>query len=206
MMKFSPRLEQLIQSFQLMPGVGPKSAQRLAFHILERHRDEGIRLASALEQAITHIGLCNNCRNFAEEEICLLCSDTKRGIAKQICIVESPADLLAIESGGHYFGRYFILHGLLSPLDGIEPEDIGLPELEQRLAEEGYQELILATSPTIEGDVTANFIIEIAKRYQVHVSRIAHGVPVGGELEYVDGMTLALSFEGRRTISDSKKS
>lgn len=200
MMKYSPLLEELIASLQKLPGVGPKSAQRLAFHILERQPKVGLRLSEALYEAVTRVGKCRQCRNFAEEEFCPLCIDPERYKARQICIVESTTDLLALETSGYYRGHYFILHGLLSPLDNIGSEEIGLPTLEQILVEKQYDEVILATNPSIEGDITANFILNIAKRYDIKITRIAHGVPVGGELEYVDSTTLALSLQGRRCL------
>ena len=199
-MKFSPLLDELIQAFQQLPGVGPKSAQRLAFHVLERNREGGLRLSKSLEQAVQHVGHCQQCRNFTEEPICHVCRDEKRARHQQLCVVETPADLLAIESSGHYFGHYFVLHGLLSPLDGIGPENIGLQQLEKLLASQTYQELILAIHPTVEGDVTAHFILDSAREHSIAVSRIAHGVPVGGDLEYVDGTTMALSFSGRQRV------
>ncbi|MCL1075172.1 recombination mediator RecR [Shewanella dokdonensis] len=196
-MKFSPLVDELIQSLRCLPGVGPKSAQRMAFQLLERERKSGLQLAEALDKAMKEVGHCQSCRTFTEESLCPICGSAKRGHADTICVVETPADVLAIEAGGHYSGRYFVLLGHLSPLDGIGPEELGLALLEQHLASGEINELILATNPTVEGDATAHFIADIAHRYQVNVSRIAHGVPVGGELEYVDSTTLALSFNGR---------
>ncbi|MCE9684905.1 recombination mediator RecR [Shewanella sp. AS16] len=196
-MKFSPLVDELIQSLRCLPGVGPKSAQRMAFQLLERDRRAGLKLATALGNAMSDVGHCQSCRTFTEESLCPICASAKRGQAGVICVVETPADVLAIEAGGHFNGRYFVLLGHLSPLDGVGPEELGLARLEQHLAEGEVTELILATNPTVEGDATAHFIADIARRYEVSISRIAHGVPVGGELEYVDSTTLALSFNGR---------
>lgn len=197
-MKFSPLLDELIQSLRCLPGVGPKSAQRMAFQMLERGRPAGKKLAKVMAQALEEVGHCQQCRTFTEQKLCPICQNSKRGQAEIVCIVETPADVLAIEAGGHFTGRYFVLLGHLSPLDGVGPQELGLALLEEQLAAGGISELILATNPTVEGDATAHFIADIAKRYQVNVTRIAHGVPVGGELEYVDTTTLALSFNGRK--------
>ncbi|KFZ37116.1 recombination protein RecR [Shewanella mangrovi] len=196
-MKFSPLVDELIQSLRCLPGVGPKSAQRMAFQLLERERKAGLKLADALSKAMSDVGHCQSCRTFTEESLCPICASNKRGQADTICVVETPADVLAIEAGGHFSGRYFVLLGHLSPLDGIGPEELGLSLLEQHLQTGDILELILATNPTVEGDATAHYIADIARRHNVKVSRIAHGVPVGGELEYVDSTTLALSFNGR---------
>ncbi|MCL2916786.1 recombination mediator RecR [Shewanella litorisediminis] len=196
-MKFSPLVDELIQSLRCLPGVGPKSAQRMAFALLESDRRAGIRLADTLSRAMSEVGHCQKCRTFTEEPLCPICSSSRRGEADTLCVVETPADVLAIESGGHFQGRYFVLQGHLSPLDGIGPEELGLSLLEGQLGGGGISELILATNPTVEGDATAHYIADIARRAGVAVSRIAHGVPVGGELEYVDSTTLALSFNGR---------
>lgn len=199
-MKFSPLVDELISSLKCLPGVGPKSAQRMAFHLLERGRSSGLALSDAMSKAMTNVGHCQACRTFTEEKFCPICASHKRGNSETICVVETPADVLAIEAGGHYQGRYFVLLGHLSPLDGIGPDDLGLALLEEHIANGKITELILATNPTVEGDATAHFIADIAKQYHVGVSRIAHGVPVGGELEYVDSTTLALSFNGRRPL------
>jgi recombination protein RecR len=196
-MKFSPLVDELIQALRCLPGVGPKSAQRMAFQLLERNRKAGLKLADALGNAMRDVGHCQVCRTFTEEPLCPICASGKRGRSETICVVETPADVLAIEAGGHFNGRYFVLLGHLSPLDGIGPDELGLSLLEQHLANGEVSELILATNPTVEGDATAHFIADIARRYEVKISRIAHGVPVGGELEYVDSTTLALSFNGR---------
>ncbi len=199
-MKFSPLVDELIQSLKCLPGVGPKSAQRMAFQLLERDRKAGQTLAQALAAAMSDVGHCRSCRTFTEEKHCPICASNKRGQSEQICVVETPADVLAIEAGGHFSGRYFVLLGHLSPLDGVGPEELGLSLLEEHLCSGGVSELILATNPTVEGDATAHYIADMAKVHNVLVSRIAHGVPVGGELEYVDSTTLALSFNGRLPI------
>jgi len=196
-MRFSPLVDELIQSLKCLPGVGPKSAQRMAFQLLDRDRKAGLALSRALASAMSDVGHCQSCRTFTEEALCPICASSKRQQSQIICVVETPADVLAIEAGGHFLGRYFVLLGHLSPLDGIGPEELGLSLLESHLASGEVCELILATNPTVEGDATAYFIADMAKDHQVVVSRIAHGVPVGGELEYVDSTTLALSFNGR---------
>ena len=199
-MKFSPLLDDLIRELQVLPGVGPKSAQRMAFQLLERERSRGQRLARTLERALCEIGHCQQCRTFTENELCEICANPKRAEKRQLCVVESPADVAALEQTHLYSGRYFVLMGHLSPLDGIGPDDIGLDRLEQRLRDESMQEVILATNPTVEGEATANYIAELCAQYGVDASRIAHGVPVGGELEMVDGTTLSHSLAGRHKI------
>ncbi|MFW3616238.1 recombination mediator RecR [Billgrantia antri] len=195
-MSFSPLVERLMESLRVLPGVGPKTAQRMAMHLLERDRDGGRRLAGVLEQAIEQVGYCQRCRTLTEEEICNLCTSARRDDTL-LCVVESPADQLAIEEAGGYRGRYFVLHGHLSPLDGIGPEDIGLDQLEARIAEGGVSEVILATNPTVEGEATAHYIATQLMPHGVTLSRLAYGVPMGGELEYVDGGTLSRAFNGR---------
>lgn len=200
-MQISPLLEHLIEALRVLPGVGPKSAQRMAFHLLQRNRQGGIQLAQAVEEAMTHIGHCQSCRTFTEQEQCNICQNPRRQLSGQLCIVEMPSDIQAIEQTGQYSGRYFVLMGHLSPLDGIGPREIGLDLLQQRLEAESFHEVILATHPTIEGDATANYIAEMCLPYQIKVTRIAHGIPVGGDLETVDGTTLSHSFAGRRDIT-----
>ncbi|WP_416137347.1 recombination mediator RecR [Halomonas sp. HK25] len=195
-MSFSPLVEKLMESLRVLPGVGPKTAQRMAMHLLERDRDGGRRLAAVLDEAITRVGYCRRCRTLTEEEVCGLCESARRDDAL-LCVVESPADQLAIEDAGGYRGRYFVLHGHLSPLDGIGPEDIGLDQLEARVAEGGIEEMILATNPTVEGEATAHYIAAQFAPHGVRLSRLAYGVPMGGELEYVDGGTLSRAFNGR---------
>lgn len=184
----------------LFAGVGPKSAQRMAFQLLQRDRSGGMRLAQALTRAMSEIGHCQDCRTFTEQTVCNICANPRRQQNGQICIVESPADIHAIEQTGQFAGRYFVLMGHLSPLDGIGPMDIGLDRLEERLSSESITEVILATNPTVEGEATANYIAEMCGQYNVMASRIAHGVPVGGELEMVDGTTLSHSLAGRQRL------
>lgn len=200
-MQTSPLLTQLMEALRCLPGVGPKSAQRMAFTLLQRDRSGGMRLAQALTRAMSEIGHCADCRTFTEQEVCNICSNPRRQENGQICVVESPADIYAIEQTGQFSGRYFVLMGHLSPLDGIGPDDIGLDRLEQRLASEKIQELILATNPTVEGEATAHYIAQMLGDKDIVLSRIAHGVPLGGELELVDGGTLAHALAGRRPIS-----
>ncbi|OCA56342.1 recombination mediator RecR [Photorhabdus namnaonensis] len=200
-MQTSPLLESLMEALRCLPGVGPKSAQRMAFHLLQRDRSGGMRLAQALTRAMSEIGHCKYCRTFTEQEQCTICANLRRQQNGQICVVENPADIHAIEQTGQFAGRYFVLMGHLSPLDGIGPMDIGLDRLEDRLSSEEISEVILATNPTVEGEATANYIAEICVQYGVTASRIAHGVPVGGELEMVDGTTLSHSIAGRQKIT-----
>jgi recombination protein RecR len=199
-MKFTPSIDGLIQSLQILPGVGPRSAQRMAFALLEQKRSQAADLADKLQHALTHVRHCNLCRNFAETELCPVCESPKRRGKGVICVVETPADAAAIEQTGQFFGCYFVLMGHLSPLDGIGPSELGLDQLSQRLEDESISELILATNPTVEGEATAFYIADMAKQKGVLVSRIAHGVPVGGELDSVDGTTLSHSFLGRTAI------
>jgi recombination protein RecR len=182
-----------------MPGVGKKSAQRIAFHLLERDRGGAEELSRALAAGASGIGHCSRCRMFAEHELCNICSASGRD-ESLLCAVESPADVMAVEDATGYRGLYFVLMGHLSPLDGIGPDDLGLDSLEKRLATEQVKELIIATNPTVEGDATAHFLADMAGRHKVPASRIAHGVPLGGELEYVDGGTLSHAFFGRRMV------
>ncbi len=196
---FPPSLTRLIEAFRCLPGVGPKSAQRMAFHLLEKDRDAAGVLAEALQTAVQSLGQCRRCRMFAEAELCPICSSSSRERAV-LCIVESPADVAAIEQSGSYRGCYFVLMGHLSPLDGIGPDQLGFAQLESLFAEGEVAEAILATNTTVEGDATAHVIAEIAMRHKVKPSRIAHGVPVGGELEYVDGGTLAHAIAGRQRL------
>ncbi len=198
-MKQSPLVQQLIDAFTCLPGVGPKSAQRMTYYLLERHRQGGEQLAQALLAAMAGVGQCQQCRNFAEQEVCPVCADTRRD-ASVVCVVASPADVLAFEQAGGYNGRYFVLMGHLSPIDGIGPEEIGLPLLQEQLASNAITEVILATSSTVEGEVTAHYILEMCQAKGVEVSRLAQGVPVGGELEFVSGATLAQALSERRKI------
>lgn len=198
-MSYSPLLVRLIDGLRCMPGVGQKSAQRIAFHLLERDRDGANSLSVALADAVSGIGHCTRCRMFTEHELCSICSTRGRDDS-QLCVVESPADVMAIEDATGFRGLYFVLMGHLSPLDGIGPDELGMDQLEAWLAQGDVQELIIATNPTVEGDATAHYLAELAARHTVQASRIAHGVPLGGELEYVDGGTLSHAFFGRRAV------
>ncbi len=189
-------LEQLIDAFRILPGVGQKSAQRMAYHVLERERAGGRRLSEALASAVERIGNCERCRDFSEAEVCATCASASRDV-HQLCAVESPADRLAIEQATGYRGLYFVLQGRLSPLDGIGPRELGLDRLAERLAEGEVQELIIATNPTVEGEATAHYLAQLARKHGVRPSRPTHGVPLGGELEYVDRGTLSHAFGSR---------
>lgn len=199
-MIYPPTLVRLIETLRSLPGVGPKSAQRMAFHLLEKDRNGASAIADALQKAVGAIGRCQRCRMFAEAELCPVCASPSRDRGL-LCIVESPADVAAIEQSGSYRGCYFVLMGRLSPLDGIGPDELGFAELSALLQAGEIKEAILATNATVEGDATAHVIAELASRSQVKSSRIAHGVPVGGELEYVDGGTLAHALAGRHVLS-----
>lgn len=199
-MQTSPLLENLIDNLRCLPGVGPKSAQRMAYHLLQRNRNGAMALAKALSTAMENIGHCGMCRTFTEEPVCNICNNPRRQQSGLLCIVEQPVDIQAIEQTGQFSGCYFVLMGHLSPLDGIGPREIGLDKLQHRLKVENFKEVILATNPTIEGDVTANYVAEICHQSNTKVTRIAHGIPVGGELEMVDGTTLTHSFIGRRDL------
>ncbi len=195
-MSESPRIERLIRALRCLPGVGPKSAQRVAYYLLERDREGALELSGALEDAVKSVGHCQCCRTLSDTEICTTCADQKRE-QQLLCIVESPADVKAIETATGYRGLYFVLMGHLSPLDGVGPEEIGLDQLETRLSEGVVEEVIIATNPTVEGEATAHYISEIVKSKGIQISRIAHGIPMGGELEYIDGTTLSHAFHGR---------
>lgn len=196
---YPPSLLRLIEALRYLPGVGPKSAQRMAFHLLEKDRKGGAVLADALQKALSSIGRCQRCRMFADAQLCPVCASPARD-RSLLCIVESPADVAAIEQSGSYRGTYFVLMGHLSPLDGIGPDELGFRELGALLAQGSVKEAILATNTTVEGEATAHVIAELASRHKVKSSRIAHGVPVGGELEYVDGGTLAHALAGRHSL------
>ena len=197
-MSNSPLIDELITAFRCLPGVGAKGAQRMAFNLLERNRGGALKLSKALHNAMEHVNNCEQCRTFTEESLCNICKNPSRGESQQICIVESPQDVLAIEQTAQFKGTYFVLMGHLSPIDGIGPVEIGLDILQQRLQQDKIEELILATNPTVEGEATAHYISQMCKKHQIRTTRIAHGVPVGGELEYIDGNTLTHAFSGRR--------
>jgi len=198
-MSYSPLLVRLIEALRCMPGVGQKSAQRIAFHLLERDRDGARSLSTSLAEAAEGIGHCSRCRMFTEQELCSICSASGRDNS-QLCVVESPADVMALEDATGFRGLYFVLMGHLSPLDGIGPDELGLGQLDDWLSNGEVKELIIATNPTVEGDATAHYLADLAAQRGVKASRIAHGVPLGGELEYVDGGTLSHAFYGRRIV------
>lgn len=197
----SSLLEQLIDAFRVLPGVGSKSAQRMAYHVLERERAGGQHLAQVLAEAVDRIGHCERCRDFSEDAVCAVCASASRD-ADQLCVVETPADRLAIEQATGYRGLYYVLQGRLSPLDGIGPRELGLDRLGQRMAEGEVRELIIATNPTVEGEATAHYLAQLARQHGVRPSRLAYGVPLGGELEYVDRGTLSHAFGSRTEISE----
>ncbi len=192
-------LGELIQSLCSLPGIGQKSAQRMAFHLLQRDRQSALNLSQKLAQAVENIGYCQQCRTLTEHEVCHICQDDSRN-ADVLCIVETPADAWVIDKASAFKGRYFILHGRLSPLDGIGPDELKIDILETRLKSGNIKEVILATNSTVEGEATAHFIAELAQKYAIPATRIAHGVPMGGELEYIDSGTLMHAFDGRRKI------
>jgi recombination protein RecR len=198
-MQHSPALAALIESLRALPGVGPKSAQRMAFHLLQDARPAAQALAGTLERALERVGRCRQCRMLTEAELCDICASPQRDAAL-LCVVESPADVVAIEQSGGYRGRYFVLMGHLSPLDGIGPEQLGGAEFEALLAAGAIREVILATNSTVEGEATAHFLSQLVHQHRLKASRIAHGVPVGGELEYIDGGTLAHAMAGRQVL------
>ena len=195
-MSSSRRLDDLIEALRCLPGVGARTAQRMAHHLLERNREGGRRLAQRLVEAMDGIGNCQRCRNFSDTDLCTICSNASRDLAL-LCVLEMPADQLAIEQATGYRGLYFVLLGRLSPLDGLGPRELGLDLLAARLAEGQVRELIIATNPTVEGEATAHYLVQLARQHGVKASRLAHGVPLGGELEYIDRGTLAHAFGAR---------
>ena len=195
----SPLLADLIEALRCLPGVGAKTAQRMAFHVLERDRPGARRLAERLAVAIDKVGNCRRCRGFSESEICSLCASSSRD-AHLLCVVEMPVDQLAIEQATGYRGHYFVLLGRLSPLDGLGPKELGLDLLASRLGEGEIEEMIVATNPTVEGEATAHMLAQMARAANVRASRLAHGVPLGGELEFIDRGTLAHAFGGRQSL------
>ncbi len=195
----STLIERLVQAFRCLPGVGPKSAQRMAFHLLERDREGGRRLSAALLEAMQRVGHCRQCRTLTEEALCSVCNNEKRDHSV-LCIVESPVDVSAIEQGTDFRGRYFVLMGRLSPLDGVGPKDLGLEQLAARLDAGEIEEMILATNSTVEGEATAHYLSDMGRARGIRVTRIAQGIPLGGELEFVDGGTLAHAFSGRHEV------
>ena len=199
-MGLSPLIDKLIEAFQVLPGVGPKGAQRMVLHLLQRDRNGASTLATVLLEAVSEVGRCGACRNLCESELCNYCQDVRRDDAI-MCVVESPADILAIENAGGFRGRYFVLHGRLSPIDGVGPDELGMDQLRARVKALGPEEVILATNPTVEGEATAHYISQLLRSDVATISRIAHGVPIGGELEYIDGGTIVHALQGRRSVS-----
>lgn len=203
MSKISPFVDDLIESFQCLPGVGPKSARRMVLHLLERDRDAGKALSKTLLKTLETVGQCNNCRMFSESEICSICTDAKRD-SKTICLVESVSDVFAIEDSHQYRGRYFILHGHLSPIENMGPEDLGLGQFFNLVKNNQVGEIILATNSTLEGEATAHFVYDNLKEIDsLIITRLARGVPLGGELEYVDGGTIKHALSGRISLKQS---
>lgn len=202
-MSSSLKLDKLINALQIMPGIGKRSATRIAYQLLERKRTEAIRLADVLQDAMQNIVYCKQCQNYSDHEFCDICQDIKRQDKRLLCVVETPSDMQAIEQGGNYFGLYFILHGHLSPIDGIGPQELRLDILEKLLAEHKFDELILATNPTVEGEATASYIAALAKKYEIVVSRLATGLPQGSDLDCIDEHTIAASLTYRRVLKDS---
>ena len=197
----APLLDQLIAALRILPGVGPKSAQRMAYHVLERDRERAAELARLLAEAVEVIGRCESCRDFSQDPLCRVCQSSGRE-RSQLCVVDSPADRLAIEQATGFRGLYFVLLGRLSPLDGIGPQELGLEHLGQRLAAGEISELIIATSATVEGEATAHYLAQLARRNKVRPSRLAQGLPLGGELEYVDRGTLSHAFGSRSEVGE----
>ena len=195
-------LSSLIEALRCLPGVGPKSAQRMVFHLLHQQRQRGLHLASCLEQAMNTIRHCQRCNNYTEHSLCFLCANTNRNV-KLLCVVESPADVAAIEQSHAFQGYYFVLMGKISPLDGLGPEDIGLPRLKDLVLTQGVQEVILALSPSIEGQTTSHFIRQLYREQSVHISQLAHGIPSGGELEFLDGKTISSALRNRAVMTEA---
>ena len=198
-MNSSPLIDQLIEAFRCLPGVGPKSAQRMTLQLLERNRVGAKQLSTALAEALAKVGNCAECGTLTEESVCRICASPSRD-QSLCCVVESPADIFAIEQSGSFRGIYFVLMGHLSPIDGIGPEQLSIPRLIDKVSEQNIEELIIACNPNVEGEATAYYIAEQLRGADVVVSRIAHGVPVGGELEFVDGGTLGHALTGRRIM------
>ncbi len=197
---FSPLINELIQALRCLPGIGLKTAQRMAFQILERQRPQGLALAKSLQSAIENVGHCKACRTFCESELCTLCSNPARH-SHQLCIVESPTDVIAIEQTATFRGYYFVLMGRLSPIDGIGPQQIGIHQLNERLDNGQFTEVIIATNPTVEGEATAHYLANIIREKSISCTRLAHGIPMGGELEYLDGSTLSRAFTARTALT-----
>lgn len=198
----SPLVRELIEALRCLPGVGPKSASRMAFHLLERNRESGEKLSVVMAKAMKEIGHCNRCRTFTETDTCEICENSRRN-QTSLCVVENPTDIMAIEQTSPYQGLYFVLMGHLSPIDGIGPKEIGMNLLKQRLENEGITEIILATNATVEGEATAHYIANMAKHFNIKTTRLAYGIPMGGELDLIDSNTLAHAFSARTIYDDA---
>lgn len=196
-----PLVDELLEALKCLPGVGSRTAQRMALHLLQRDRVGGARLADALDRAMREIGRCRDCRNFTTAEVCGICASDRRS-GEVLCVVESPGDVLAIEQATSFDGRYFVLLGRLSPLDGIGPEELGLDRLDQRFRDEPIREVIVATNSNVEGEATAHYVGALAARHGIRLTRLAQGVPLGGELEHTDRTTLAHAFASRLPVGD----
>lgn len=201
-MKFTPLIQELIDALKILPSVGPKSAQRIAFQLLEQNQKGALRLAGALNSAVKGICKCQLCRNLSEQSMCQICNELARIENGQVCVVATPSDVLAIEQTGHFQGRYFVLMGLLSPIDGIGPEELGLVDLNEQIKSGKIRELILATPPNVEGEATAYYISDMAKQNQITVSQLAQGLPMGGDIASIDVRTLGHAFSGRKAIKE----
>lgn len=194
-------LKRLVDALQSLPGVGPKSAQRMVFHLLQHQRQRGLHLAACLEQAMKTIGHCQRCNNYSEDTVCELCRNPRRD-SSLLCVVANPADVAAIEQSNAFQGLYFVLMGKISPLDGLGPEEIGLPKLKQLIFDQQIKEVILALNPSIEGQTTVHFINQLINKESIHLSQLAHGIPSGGELEFLDGNTIGSALRNRAMIND----
>ena len=198
-MEFSPSIEKVIEGFAKLPGIGKKTAERLAFHIIQENNKEVQNFLNSIVEAKKSLKVCSKCFNISDTDPCYICKDEKRN-KELLCVVEDVRNIIAMERTGEYKGLYHVLGGSLSPMNGVRPEDLHIKELIIRITEDNIKEVILATNPRIEGETTAVYIAKLLKTYNVKVTRIAHGIPVGGDLEYVDEVTLSRALEGRREI------
>lgn len=194
-------LNQLVDALRCLPGVGPKSAQRMVYHLLQYQRSKGIHLATCLQTAMEKIVHCKRCNNYTDHDLCSLCQNSSRDFTA-LCVVENPSDVFAIEQSNSFTGSYFVLMGKISPMDGLGADDIGLPRLYDLVTSEGIKEVILALSPSVEGQITAHFIRDLFQTHNVHISQLAHGIPSGGELEFLDGITIGNALRNRAPVND----
>ena len=194
-------LTRLVDALRCLPGIGPKSAQRMAFQLLQHQRQRGLNLASCLNDAMTNIGQCSRCNNYTEHDLCSICKNAARDLST-LCVVENPGDVAAIEQSSAYKGCYYVLMGKISPLDGVGPENIGLPQLKELIIKEQVKEVILALSPTIDGQTTIHFIQELLRPCAIRISQLAHGIPSGGELEFLDGNTIGSALRNRGALTN----